>query len=166
MLTSASLDVDALEDDELRRERPRHIPMEVPALNAAPDGTPWRQLTEAQRDERFYRHRCKRWCAICVTQIPRHHYPGVVFCRGTGALIRCYHGLCVDCAELWDRPFCPMCQEVPAHQETSLTVWLMWPNGDCRLLPYPEGTHSGQAPPSGQAFRFVYPPGRWSPVAQ
>ena len=166
MLTTAFLDVDALEDDELRREHPRHNPMEVPALNAAPDATPWCQLTEAQRDERFYRHRRKRWCVICVTQIPRHHWPGVQFCRGTGALLRCHHGLCVDCAELWDRPFCPTCQAVPGQQETSQTVWLMWPSGDCRLLPYPEGVHSGQPPPTGHAFRFVYPPGHWCPIAR
>ena len=166
MLSSAFLDVDALEDDELRREHPRHTPMEVPALNAAPDGTPWSQLTLAQRDERFYRHRQKKWCVICVSQISRFCWPGVQFCHGSNANVRCSHCLCFDCAELWDRPFCPKCEDTPGQQETSHTVWLMWPTGDCRRMPYPEGTHADSVLPAGPAYRFVCPPGRWSPVAR
>ena len=154
------LDFERIAEEEAARAFPTHRPMGVPASNAAPDGMPWRMLTEEQREERFYRHRQKHWCAICRERIPRRHYPGVGFRHTSSAVPPCNCHLCLDCAELWDHPKCPRCaNNMMAYGHI---FWLVWPNGVARLMPQPDGTHQPISD-EVQRFRFVWPPPRDSP---
>ena len=157
-----NLNWEAIEEAEAARVFPVHYPMGVPAANAASDTVPWRALSEEQKDERFYRHRPKHWCAICRERIPRCHYPGVGFRHTSSAIQPCTCHLCFDCADLWDHPKCPRCAS--DHMAYGI-FWLLWPDGVARMMPQPSGTHS-QVADGLRRFRFVWPPPRgtrWSP---
>ena len=132
----------------------RHIPPGGRTIWSAPKGTPRSAYTEKQKEDRFYRYRKKKWCAICNFPIPRREYPGCIFIVSTRCFEYCEHALCFDCAEMWDVPRCPLC-DPRTHPPMFRLYWLQWPSGNCRLL---RGWFEKHSPPG---LFFECPPGQW-----